>query len=65
MNNDDNARALADDLLMFATQLREAVDGEGDAPHPWRFDDWLACYRRAFDAPSNNSFKPRGEATSA
>ena len=53
MNNDDNARALADDLLMFATQLREAVDGEGDAPHPWRFDDWLACYRRAFYAPSN------------
>lgn len=54
MNYDDNARALADELAMFAAQFREAVDGEGDPPHPWRLDDWLACYQRAFDAPPNH-----------
>ena len=59
MNNDDNAKALAEDLLMLAQQLREAVDGEGDPPHPWRFDDWISCYRKAFDAPSNAELSRR------
>ena len=39
----------ADDLAMFASQIREAMRGEGDLPHPWKFDDWLVDYRDRFD----------------
>ncbi len=39
----------ADDLSMFASQIREAMKGEGDLPHPWAFDDWLVIYRDHFD----------------
>lgn len=40
--------ALADELTMFASQLREHVSGAGDPPNPARLDDWLAEYRDAF-----------------
>lgn len=39
----------ADDLCMFASQIREAMKGEGDLPHPWTLDDWLVDYRDRFD----------------
>ncbi len=39
----------ADDLHMFASQIREAMRGEGDLPHPWALDDWLVIYRDRFD----------------
>lgn len=39
----------ADDLHMFASQIREAMKGEGNLPHPWTFDDWLVIYRDRFD----------------
>ncbi|MBI2313556.1 MAG: hypothetical protein HYU77_13735 [Betaproteobacteria bacterium] len=39
----------ADELSMFATQIREAMAGTGDLPHPWKLDDWLVDYRDRFD----------------
>ena len=39
----------ADNLSMFASQIREAMKGEGDLPHPWALDDWLVDYRDRFD----------------
>lgn len=38
----------ADDLAMFASQIREFSEGQGTLPHPWRIDDWLSDYRGLF-----------------
>lgn len=37
-------KALADDLQMFASQVREAMNGEGDLPTAWRLDDITKDY---------------------
>lgn len=39
---------LADELAMYSTQLREALKGEGEPPHPWNLEPWLNEYARAF-----------------
>ncbi|MHB0965542.1 MAG: hypothetical protein ACYC36_03720 [Bellilinea sp.] len=38
----------ADDLAMFANQIREFEKGQGSLPHPWKIDDWLTDYRSRF-----------------
>lgn len=49
---------LADDLAMFATQIREHARGEGSLPNPWQIDDWMARYRAAAPTQQNGSAQP-------
>lgn len=42
---------LSDRLQMFASQLSEAVRGDGEPPHPWRLDEWMIEYERAHPPP--------------
>lgn len=51
---DKKRQEVADDLTMLASQLQEALRGEGDMPSPWTFDDWFTRYRDVYsggDAP--------------
>ena len=53
MKKDDEqeiAFELADDLTMWASQIREAGRGDGALPSPWNIDDWLARYRWLYQA---------------
>lgn len=43
--NKETADSLADNLNMFASQIRESLKNESELPHPWVFDDWLNDYR--------------------
>ena len=45
----DTLEGLADELSMLASQIAESARDEGDAPHPWVFDDWLNRYRTLID----------------
>lgn len=41
-------RQLSDELTMYSSQLREALSGGGDPPHPWHIEPWLSEYASAF-----------------
>jgi len=48
---------LSDELAMYSSQLREALSGGGDPPHPWNIEPWLSEYARAFKewkSPNSN-----------
>lgn len=38
---------LGDRLAMFATQIKESAEGQGEPPHVFHLDDWLSDYRAA------------------
>lgn len=44
---------LADMIAMYSSQIREALEGCGDLPHPSHLDDWLSSYREKYAAEMN------------
>lgn len=58
---------LSDELAMYSSQLREALSGGGDPPHPWNIEPWLSEYARAFKEwkSPNEPSSPAGAASCA
>lgn len=44
-----NMVEIVDTFRMLVSQMEDAINSEGDFPHPWRLDDLMAEYREKYE----------------